>query len=916
MSKVNIVFFNVPKNLPMIGELMRYYQGQDDFETADVSNPSEVSQLLSMSGNGVIIFKVENKPDLQAVVTLLKSQKKLLKKGLVKTACLSFVKSKKVEKILAKYGCQEVLNPRNITSKTFSFKINFWSKNIRAQLVREEKDAAFQQKANNQNAKDAGAVGAKKEDFKHCEALSLPSDIWISKIKIDHKRILKRYLSRLLGPSPHMGKWMELEPQPGDRLPTWKFVLKDPDGQLIMEDGAWYFSGSRPEFDWKINRWNFSSERPHLYFYTKDGNVHSRLKYENGQVLITENSSYALTKEQYILQTCESTFAFDKENEDAEQGENLEGDSTDEVNGHYEGESKTDHLDNKLEGKSSTDQLEGDKQKGSNGYQEGDVGGNLEGNSQTDEINSDPLSGSLNHGPVLDNGKKKKSGYQEAPIDGTFSGEGSTDQINQDPLSGEINGAGKESKQDPESNFEEEAIDTHYEGNNSLEEVERGPLSGYLGKSRRKKQTNNASEFDEEKIEKHYNGKANVDEIEREPLSGELNTDIDSGKKNKYSNDSSASPKPSDINESSEDVEHSDSNSSLDELDRDLPSIDLGSASKKQNRNKTESSEGGDALNDEKSHDRSNHLDREGIETGNRELSNKNDSRNRQMENFEELEELERDPIQNELEEDTKSSNGSLDKVNYRREAQQKGIGKEHNQSEESSREDYHKNREEGLNIDPKNSDSNEQIEELERDTNLDFLPRGRKLEEEAPLATQISEENNTRDERDLKEEEIEQALGGATLLNVEELRSKVVQANPSVDNERADLDRVIGQDVNTESGEVKVIVSCVIDGQSVNQLCEFEEFFPDELVVSGPQGRFETSQKVRALIRLSYSGERLVIEARGVVTDVEELGEDLESAAISIDVIDENVYNRFMGLYQQRQENIHQFMKQAKGQD
>ena len=69
MSKVNIIFFNVPKNLPMIGELMRYYQGQDDFETADVSNPSEVSQLLSMSGNGVTIFKVENKPDLQAVVT-------------------------------------------------------------------------------------------------------------------------------------------------------------------------------------------------------------------------------------------------------------------------------------------------------------------------------------------------------------------------------------------------------------------------------------------------------------------------------------------------------------------------------------------------------------------------------------------------------------------------------------------------------------------------------------------------------------------------------------------------------------------------------------------------------------------------------------------------------------------------------
>ncbi len=915
MSKVNIVFFNVPKNLPMIGELMRYYQGQDDFETADVSNPSEVSQLLSMSGNGVIIFKVENKPDLQAVVTLLKSQKKLLRKGLVKTACLSFVKSKKVEKILAKYGCQEVLNPRNITSKTFSFKINFWSKNIRAQLVREEKDAAFQQKSNNANAKDTGTTGGKKEDFKHCEALTLPSDIWISKLKIDHKRILKRYLSRLMGPSPHMGKWMELEPQPGDRLPTWKFVLKDPEGQLIMEDGAWYFSGSRPEFDWKINRWNFSSERPHLYFYTKDGNVHSRLKYENGQVLITENSSYALTKEQYILQTCESTFAFDNENEEAEQGENLEGDSADAVSGHYEGESKTDHLDNKLEGKSSTDQLEGDRQKGSNGYQEGDVGGNLEGKNQTDEINGDPLSGNINHGAMIENGEKKKSGYQEAQIDGTLSGQSSTDQIQQDPLSGDISGGEKKSQQDKESNFEEEAIDTHYEGNNSFEEVERGPLSGYFGKSRKKKQTNSDSDFDEEKIEKHYNGRGSVDEVEREPLSGELNPGESLDQKDEYSEESTTPLKHGDIKGSSVD-ENPDSKSSMDELDRDAPNMDLGSVPKKQSRSQSESSEGHEALLDEKSNHHGGHFPGEEFETMHKKSSNIGSSKEQELEEFEDIEELEREPIQSEFEEKSNNSIESLDKINPGLVAERDERGKKADHSTGSAKREDHKNREEGLNIDPKNSDSNDEIEELERDTNLDFLPSGRKLEEEAPLATGTSERSNPRDERDLKEEEIEQALGGGTLLDAEELKNKVVEAKPSVDLETPNLDKVIGQDVSTESGEVKVIVSCEIDGQSINQLCEFEEFFPDELVVSGPQGRFKTSQKVRALIRLTYSGEKLVIEARGVVSDVEELGEELESAAISIDAIDENIYNQFMGLYQQRQENIHQFMKQAKGQD
>ena len=74
----------------------------------------------------------------------------------------------------------------------------------------------------------------------------------------------------MLGPSPHIGKWVELEQKPGDKNQSWMFRLANPDDNTyIMDKGAWYFSGMKPEFDWKINRWNFTSDTPILYFYTE-----------------------------------------------------------------------------------------------------------------------------------------------------------------------------------------------------------------------------------------------------------------------------------------------------------------------------------------------------------------------------------------------------------------------------------------------------------------------------------------------------------------------------------------------------------------------------------------------------------------------------------------------------------------------
>ena len=147
--------------------------------------------------------------------------------------------------------------------------------------------------------------------------LELEADIWIQKHKNDNKRILRRFLSRIKGPSPHVGSWTELEPKNGQT--TYRFDINDDDEIFEVPGGAWFFSGSKPEFDWKTGKWSFSSDRPHLYYYTKEGKAFSKIKAVKGTIEVAENSTYALMKEEAIDDSCSSDFAF--AGEKAQKGE-------------------------------------------------------------------------------------------------------------------------------------------------------------------------------------------------------------------------------------------------------------------------------------------------------------------------------------------------------------------------------------------------------------------------------------------------------------------------------------------------------------------------------------------------------------------------------------------------------------------
>ena len=122
---------------------------------------------------------------------------------------------------------------------------------------------------------------------------------------------------------------------------------------------------------------------------------------------------------------------------------------------------------------------------------------------------------------------------------------------------------------------------------------------------------------------------------------------------------------------------------------------------------------------------------------------------------------------------------------------------------------------------------------------------------------------------------------------------------------------------VSTESGDLTVVISQKTGpSNEINLICEFEDFYEDELVVKVPKGSyaFGVDTEVSTNVSLVYNGKKVEVKGKGKVIEVESLNEQRETLIISLAEIDEAKYQTFMSLYEDRQQSIMDFMKLAKG--
>ena len=842
MSNVNLIFFGMPQSLPLVNELGKHYTSKGGFDVRYMSSVTSLSTMLETSVNGIFIFKVENKKDLTDAVTILKTHRKLVKKGLLKPACVSKVKNKKVDKILSKYGCLDILEP-NITPKTLSFKIDFWSRSIGTILKKAQ--------LNNENLQvKSSATEVKEQELKVdivlVDPLDLQSDIWLLKAKTDYKKILRRWLVRLLGPSPHAGSWVELEPQPGDQEPSWKYVLKNDDGQFVLEDGAWFFYGSKPDFDWKIQRWIFSSSTPHLYFYSRSGQVYSRIKYEKGQLLIAKNSEYAQMKENLILATCESKFEFLNEDQQSSP-ENREFDEdSEDLGGSLSGAAATEKLDNgPMAGsiRSDIDASKSPEKQTSLATEFEDIDGNLTGKSHTDNINNDPLRGksstdALDHSPLegrvnnplgaKEKAERESQGFSEDPIDGHLRGKSSTDALDHSPLEGRVNNplSAKEKAERESEGFSEDPIDGHLRGTSSTDALDHSPLESSMKNPLDAKTRNTEDDGSDEDSENW------ADDISESPISSNYSSPLEgkniqnplaAPRASKAEDPSSANGNQNILKGSFKggtvrDAVQGDIKQSLHSKDRERP------AAPKQTIGTVANPFGGKRKRPDADVDFSEDLARLGEEL----------------------------PVIND------------------------GISKEIGESGESE-----------ASKDPS--------------ANVDMLGSAPKID---PTK---------------KESEMDELLGGGLTEGAysDTLREEVSNEIEDLDDQR-DFQAIIGDgvDVNTESGEVKVVVKQETkNGNHITFLCQFDDLYEDELMVKAPKDSINTKSEVSVSLSMKYNQKKVQIASTGKIVDVEkDTDEPWDLLVIELKNIDKKKIEQFMSLYEERQESIHDFMNKAKG--
>ena len=184
---------------------------------------------------------------------------------------------------------------------------------------------------------------------------------------------------------------------------------------------------------------------------------------------------------------------------------------------------------------------------------------------------------------------------------------------------------------------------------------------------------------------------------------------------------------------------------------------------------------------------------------------------------------------------------------------------------------------------------------------------------------------------REHKEEELLEALGGGLTdsapfeeettqkLNLVELQRDTIIDNKNTvpEKEKLDLDEVIGSgpEVDTESGELKVVLKQKTEvGNDITFLCQFEDFYEDELVVLAPKNSLAAKTEVKAKVTLTYKGQKVIVVLGGEIEEVEEFDLVQDTVIVQVKNLNKEDYEKFISLYQERQGSINEFLELARG--
>lgn len=349
MSGVPIIKFLFRSEVKVLNEALG---AAPPAEVVLIQDEKVLAHFIKNYSAALIIASLENKNDLSKLVDFFKLLKKQPKNTYLKLMVINSSNDSALGNAANRLEISDLVTDK-IQDSVLKFKINFHLKSIQVHLKNtKERDGST-------GPQSEQALLAEKRKHQETvpqweDALTNQDDIWILKHYQDCKKILNRWLIRLLGPSPFVAQWIETGTEG-----VWKFKFKSEDNLFVSGKGHWYFYGEdKPDFDWTENTWLLKGEFFELFH--KDGDVYSsRMKLKDKILRVAKNSEYAKTKVKDIVESFDKDLVYKRDFFARPKSETI--DKEVERYDDLKGKSSTDHLSNeRMIGKDKSDHLNSD----------------------------------------------------------------------------------------------------------------------------------------------------------------------------------------------------------------------------------------------------------------------------------------------------------------------------------------------------------------------------------------------------------------------------------------------------------------------------------------------------------------------------------------------------------------------------
>lgn len=281
---------------PAVEELLKKVEGAKQAELIRITNPEEAIQSVRQYQPCILVTCTINNADIPVRVNMLKKLESSIKSGVLKTLFVSKLKNRQLGSLITSLGVTDFIE-EPVPARTLQFKTNLQLKAVETVKKQQELKKASQEKIvfkKSEAKQDNSNAVATETNAKRKPALSLEEDTFLFK-NSGVKKVGKKTLVELEGPSPESGEWVPHEDK-GDVKTSWRWVpneKKDLPKEEAQKEG-WVHEGEKPQFNEESGKWQFNSEKPDLSFQKKGEKVASKISTdESGEVVVAEDSPKA-----------------------------------------------------------------------------------------------------------------------------------------------------------------------------------------------------------------------------------------------------------------------------------------------------------------------------------------------------------------------------------------------------------------------------------------------------------------------------------------------------------------------------------------------------------------------------------------------------------------------------------------------